>query len=458
MQPRFKRREYKLRRVTTRKMSSARLVFLAMTTFICCCIVFYNIKYLTSDKNEIESLRNKYEGPKQKQHRSVIGPCAINLFGLPRKFKDIVLPGMIENVIRPNAKYHCDYFVHYYEKTNEIYDRGADVGRAGVLDTEEIKLLEEKVMEEYQFTIHLYKTSNVVAPIVKFVKETEDEFLSKYTSLLHRIQTERDAKGELLLVPWKHNFPNTTIENVIKAWHSQQSVWNLMENSYNNNNGNKGVDNNKIVSSRRRRYSRVAMLRSDVLYVTPIDIYSLSDGSIDYKNIYAIIPSFDNYPVNDRLIYGPTDAVQIWATGKFDRLYQYVTYFAEAGAGIHPERFLKNSILPAIQDAGIDIQRYPKESMCFLRVRSDSSIRATDCSIRCATEQNRKAVMNLIHRPCILSEMKNGVASFECHDGIETSSLFQLAEDSSSYGDNSPMIWNGACTKSSSSWLRKLVN
>jgi len=40
--------------------------------------------------------------------------CAICLWGLPRAFKSIVLPSLEQNVIRPNAKSNCDYFVHFY--------------------------------------------------------------------------------------------------------------------------------------------------------------------------------------------------------------------------------------------------------------------------------------------------------------------------------------------------------
>jgi hypothetical protein len=43
--------------------------------------------------------------------------CAINLFGLPRAFRSLTLPSLIKNVIAVNAD--CDYFVHYYQVTQE---------------------------------------------------------------------------------------------------------------------------------------------------------------------------------------------------------------------------------------------------------------------------------------------------------------------------------------------------
>ena len=47
------------------------------------------------------------------QHR-----CAICLFGLPRAFESLVLPSLVKNVVRPNARHGCDYFVHYYNITH----------------------------------------------------------------------------------------------------------------------------------------------------------------------------------------------------------------------------------------------------------------------------------------------------------------------------------------------------
>jgi hypothetical protein len=52
--------------------------------------------------------------------------CAINLFGLPRSFQSLVLPSFIENVIWPNAAHNCDYFVHYFNLTQEA------AGRSGI--------------------------------------------------------------------------------------------------------------------------------------------------------------------------------------------------------------------------------------------------------------------------------------------------------------------------------------
>ena len=64
--------------------------------------------------------------------------CAILLFGLPRAFKEYVLPSLEKNVIRPNAKYGCDYFVHFYKQASEGSGRS---GRGGTINPDDIFLL-----------------------------------------------------------------------------------------------------------------------------------------------------------------------------------------------------------------------------------------------------------------------------------------------------------------------------
>lgn len=337
--------------------------------------------------------------------QTFIGPCAINLYGLPRKFKDLVLPGLVENVIKPNARYECDYFVHYYDRREESDYRGADIGRAGTIDPEEIKLLTAAVEQEHAS----FQRRRI--PKVEFRKDSEESFFHRYNPLLTKIYNDRGGPdNNLLYIPLSEAepFPNATIVNIIKMWHSQESVWNLMEPP------SSGQHN--------EHYSRVAMLRSDVLYVTPIDIYKLPDGSMDYENQYAVVPNFANFPVNDRMIYGPADGVKIWAAGRFKRLQRHVERVLETGDGIHPERYLYHTIFPAIRDAGVQILPGNKE-LCFLRVRSDLSLRAGDCGRGCVTDQNKRAVEYLLQRPCLLNRNNPDVSYYECNDNVRKQSL-----------------------------------
>ena len=55
----------------------------------------------------------------QTSTRQVSGPCAIALYGLPRSFQSLVLPSLIQNVIRPNAVPRCDYFVYFHNANHD---------------------------------------------------------------------------------------------------------------------------------------------------------------------------------------------------------------------------------------------------------------------------------------------------------------------------------------------------
>jgi hypothetical protein len=141
--------------------------------------------------------------------------------------------------------------------------------------------------------------------------------------------------------------------------------------------------------------------------------------------------------VNDRMIYSPADAVQIWAAGRFSRMRRHAERIAivKPGDGIHPERFLYHTIFSAIRDAGIEILNAPSESFCFLRVRADFSIRAGDCGKGCVTDHNKRAVEHLLQRPCLLNTTNPDVAFFECSDEVKKGS------SQASFGEK--VVWEG---------------
>jgi hypothetical protein len=166
------------------------------------------------------------------------------------------------------------------------------------------------------------------------------------------------------------------------------------------------------------KYTRVAMLRADVMYATSIDIYRLddannnneteshTDASFDRENRYAVVPAFAKYPVNDRMIYGPYAAVKMWAAERFARLETHVQSMLKEtpGHGMHSERFLSHTLFPAIREAGIEIHEHPH--MCFFRVRADESVWVSDCDLKGKAraggtiEWKKKVVEQLIGRQC----------------------------------------------------------
>lgn len=165
------------------------------------------------------------------------------------------------------------------------------------------------------------------------------------------------------------------------------------------------------------------MFRSDVLYVTPIDIALLEGPGLtnNYKNNnknnndstgvesihdryneYVVQPGFAQMPVNDRMIYGPRAPVEIWATRRFDALEERARYQPSPGYVMHSESFLNDSIFPMMvrhhQQQQQQKQRiittnhhddhHPNNDtivsnpdICFLRVRADESVMVDDCTM-----------------------------------------------------------------------------
>jgi hypothetical protein len=352
---------------------------------------------------------------------SVPGPCAILFYGLPRQFQTLVLPGIVENILRPNGPYDCDYFVHYHNRSTPedplLEARGADLGRGGLVSVAEIYALQAAFEQLDDRRNAASPSRSHGRPKIQFVPTTDDNFREYYQKLLPKLNTAR-WKGDStatsgntsrtpLYLPTSEAepFSNATIFNILKMWLGQEAAWNAMEDT-------------------KQHYSRVAMLRNDMLYVTPMDIYRLPGShTLDFWNQYAVIPGgFGNHPVNDRMIYGPYDAVRIWATGRLSRLLEHVRRVAPLGHGIHDEQFLYHTIFPAIRDAGIPILTATTE-MCFLRVRSDQSIRLGDCGRGCVHAHNQAVIETMLERTCRLSSKRSTsnphVAFLECPDAIQ---------------------------------------
>jgi hypothetical protein len=323
----------------------------------------------------------------------VPGPCAIALYGLPRSFRSLVLPSLIQNVIQPNAVHRCDYFVYFHDNP---LDPGGRDDRSGKVQVEDVYLLRKAIQQHH----------TPPYPTVIFGNFTNAEFWEARGSLLQTIHLARDDQGRPIYLPYKHaSYGNASIENVVKMWHAQEAVWRLLDDT-----------------PSRPHYSRVAMLRLDVVYLTPIRIYQLPDGRIDVNNSVAVIPNFARHPVNDRLIFGPYDAVQVWAAQRISRLRQHGRYINRyaPGDGIHSERYLNATIFPVIRQRGIDIVTHPE--LCFLRARADGSVRFTDCGLRHLTEHNRLAAQSVLGRHCRqnLTHILRNVVLLECQtDNLE---------------------------------------
>lgn len=336
--------------------------------------------------------------------------CAINFFGLPRSFESLVLPSIIKHVIEPNSG--CDYYVHYYHMTEEAAGRS---GQGGVINPTAILLLKDAVLEAAA-------SRGEYAPIVEFVYDTDADFWKLYKDLIEKIRTTK-VSGKYLYFPWKartYQHPVTT-DNIVKMWHSIQSVYQLMERT--------------ATATKNIQYTTVAMLRSDVVYANPIDIHdaaskndssSSSSPSGAKQHQPVTIPNFGKHPVSDRIIYGPAAAVKIWATERFARLESHVQYVQEhdPGWGMHSERFMNTTIFPAIREIAITVRQHP--TLCFLRARADETVWVSDCegpasvsapSIRRALgDDMRLVVERAIGRKCRgeITRLSKNVKSLDC--------------------------------------------
>jgi len=152
-------------------------------------------------------------------------------------------------------------------------------------------------------------------------------------------------------------------------------------------------------------YARVAMLRNDAVYVTPIDIMRIDNGTLDTNNEYFVVPNFGRYPVSDRMIYGPHEAVKVWATKRFDLVEERVENAQDIGMKMHSESFMNGTIFPAIRALGF--KKSPNRDICFFRSRANETLVASDCFIAASVrgfvknETNiRKVVEHAVDRNC----------------------------------------------------------
>ena len=308
---------------------------------------------LAVNHSNAPSSTTNHHATREQQQQQSLADCAINIFGLPRAFHSIVLPSMKRHVIPQNP--NCDYYVHAYNLTLEQVSRS---GQGGNVNVEEILELADAV---HQFHPHAR---------VHFAWTQEADFWERHRVLMHKIHTTKRVDGEYRYFPSKatsYKFPST-VDNIIKMWHSIESVFHLMQKH----------------ALHKNQYTRVAMIRSDVMYMTPIHVHPTNKDPSMKNSSTTVIPGFGRFPVSDRLIVGPIQAVEPWAIHRFDHLEKHVQFMEQqpklSGFVMHSERFVKFTLLPLVSQKG----RYPvveHDSMCFFRARADESVWVTDCFI-----------------------------------------------------------------------------
>ena len=276
--------------------------------------------------------------------RGIESNCALLFFGLIKKISELVLPSIRKNVVEVNP--FCDIFIHTYNFTKLPLN---------VRNNETNSDIEFKVDDVYQLT------RNVLIDDMKSFFKKKRKYVStvkKYGYL---------GWGACCL----------SSENMIKQWHSIESVWNLMD----------------ITRTSLHQYKHVGLFRSDVYYANPINISTSK----------AALPAFSSwYGVNDRLFYGYYDYAKIWATRRFDFVEPFIKYFLKTNhswdnlihlverngsfnersisnylrdggrQGFHSETFLAKMLL----NYSVPFETKP---ICVWRVRAEGVLLRSDC-------------------------------------------------------------------------------
>ena len=160
-----------------------------------------------------------FEEPSSEEDTSMLerpnqhGRCAINFFGLPRAFEAMVLSSMTRNVFRRNARFGCDYFIHYYHLEVETAGRA---GQGGALNPDEVLLMKQRIKNAAKSV----KNTPNRNPAVIFVKDTEEEFWQKRGKLVEKYRTTKASDGNYLYYPWKaitYHYPES-LDNIVKQW------------------------------------------------------------------------------------------------------------------------------------------------------------------------------------------------------------------------------------------------
>lgn len=339
--------------------------------------------------------------------------CALLFFGLPRAYRNMVLPSIIRNILIPNARHNCDVYVHFYEQYLEPAGRK---NRGGSVNPGEIFLLEHAVRAVYHTygpsaSSSSYSRNANREPIIAYTHDTEQQFWDRRRQQIHKYHTTMTSDGQHpAYYPWKaKTYTNSSLDNIVKQWHSIEYAFKLMQ---------------MAASKRGINYTRVAMFRNDAMYLTPIDIAIIDKDYVDISNKYVVVAPFARLPINDRMIYGPYQAVKIWATERFTRIDDRARLERDPGYEMHSERFLNGTVFPAIEELGYRTQM--NRDICFVRTRADESAMITDCSTGGITRgwddnaiDKKQLVESIVEKNCTYYKMGFKWTFVGCGDGIE---------------------------------------
>ncbi|CAJ1937808.1 unnamed protein product [Cylindrotheca closterium] len=340
-----------------------------------------------------------YNGPENQDR------CALCFFGLPRAYKTLVLPSIVQNLLIPNARHNCDIYVHYYKQYEEEAGRR---NRGGKINPDDIFLLEEVAKETAAKYGNKDGRNAGRVPNIQFTYDTDEMFLEKRKELLEKYHNTMGPDGKPAYFPWgTKTYTSTSLDNMVRQWHSIEFAFKLMDFAGKQN----GV-----------QYSRVGMFRNDAMFLTPIDIALMDKGVADTKNMVFSVAPFARYPINDRMVYGPYNAIKIWSTKRFELIEKRVQLAQDPGFEMHSERFLNGTIFPAMEAVGYKMEM--NRDVCFVRTRADEAALANDCTVGGMTRgfgsvNKKELVESIVGKNCTSYKMGFKWLGVGCGDGIK---------------------------------------
>ncbi|KAL3933027.1 MAG: hypothetical protein SGBAC_010574 [Bacillariaceae sp.] len=340
-----------------------------------------------------------YDGPENQDR------CALCFFGLPRAYKTMVLPSIVRNLLIPNARHNCDIYVHYYKVYEEDAGRR---NRGGKINPDDIFLLEEAAKQTSAKYGNKDGRNAGRVPNIQFTYDTDDMFLEKRKELLDKYHNTMGSDGKPAYFPWgTKTYTSASLDNMVRQWHSIEFAFKLMDFHAKQ----KGVT-----------YSRVGMFRNDAMYLTTIDIALLDKGVADTKNKVISVAPFARYPINDRMVYGPYDAIKIWSTKRFELIENRVALAQDPGFEMHSERFLNGTVFPAMEALGYTTEM--NRDVCFARTRADEAALANDCTVGGMTRgfgsvNKKELVESIVGKKCTSYKMGFKWLGVGCGDGIQ---------------------------------------
>ena len=220
-------------------------------------LIYFGTNVQMNVMNELKSTamssNHPYHGNNASEYEFRDENCALLFFGVPRCFKETYL-SIKKNILSINP--NCDIYLHTYNISilpgnprNQEKDTKVDVNQV------------------YQLT------NNVTM-------STMDEFHKKH-----------DVKHYRKFFP-KHSgwtYP-MSMDNMIKQWHSIESVWKYMEST------------SKSLYKLSNYYNKVGLFRIDQVYLNPINV---SNGIAVKGDFHFDVKSLDKrMKCTDRLFYG----------------------------------------------------------------------------------------------------------------------------------------------------------